>query len=138
MTECVANSGLRLVRWLGARFHTLVLTLLWDVLPFFFGPPFINLFNLIPRLDDKVSPLYHSINYVSKRMNKIGSKLRILRNKQGLSTRELGKILNISSTYIVRIENGQRRPSIDVVANIARFFNFFADQLIMDELELED
>lgn len=71
-------------------------------------------------------------------MNKIGDKLRILRNRQGLTTKELGKILGISSSYVVRIENGPRRPSIDVVADIARFFNVSADLLIMDELELDD
>jgi len=71
-------------------------------------------------------------------MNRVGEKLRTLRHQAGLSTRQLGKILGIDSTYIVRIENGQRRPSIEVVANIARHFKISSDRLIMDDLELDE
>jgi len=71
-------------------------------------------------------------------MNRVGEKLRVLRQREGLTTRQLGEIIGVDSTYIVRIENGQRRPSIDVVADIARYFKISSDQLIMDELELDD
>lgn len=71
-------------------------------------------------------------------MSRIGEKLRMLRQREGLTTRQLGQMLGIDSTYVVRIENGQRRPSIDIVANIARHFKISADRLIMDELELDD
>jgi transcriptional regulator with XRE-family HTH domain len=71
-------------------------------------------------------------------MSKIGKKLRILRQQQGLTTRELGAKLGVSNSYIVRIENGKKRPSIDLVAKMARFFNVSTDQLIMDELELDE
>ncbi len=72
-----------------------------------------------------------------KIMSKIGDKLRTLRHRQGLTTRQLGKMLDVSSSYIVRIENGQRRPSIDLVAKMALFFKVSTDQLIFDDLELD-
>jgi len=70
-------------------------------------------------------------------MSRIGEKLRILRNRYGLTSRELGAELGVSNTYILQIEKGKRRPSIDVVAEISRFFEVSADVLIKDELELE-
>lgn len=71
-------------------------------------------------------------------MSRIGEKLRTLRERQGLTSRELGSILGVSNSYIIRIENGQKRPSIDLVARIARYFNVTTDQLILDEFELDD
>ena len=71
-------------------------------------------------------------------MSRIGEKLRTLRQRQGLTSRELGSILGVSNAYIIQIENGQRRPSIDLVARMSRFFNIPADILIKDELDLDD
>jgi len=64
--------------------------------------------------------------------------LRTLRHRQGLTSRELGDRLGVSNAYIIQIENGKRRPSIDLVAEMSRFFNVSADQLIKDELGLND
>jgi transcriptional regulator with XRE-family HTH domain len=71
-------------------------------------------------------------------MNKVGGKLRILRQRRGLTSRELGEILGVSNSYIIRIENGKKRPSIDLVAKIAHYFQVPTDQLILDELDLSD
>lgn len=70
-------------------------------------------------------------------MSRIGEKLRVLRERQGLTSRELGAILGVSNSYLIRIENGKKRPSIDLVAKIAHYFNVTTDQLILDELELD-
>ena len=70
-------------------------------------------------------------------MNRVGEKLRNLRERQGLTSRELGTVLGVSNSYIIRIENGKKRPSIDLVVKIARFFNVSTDQLIMDDQEIE-
>ncbi len=59
-----------------------------------------------------------------------------LRQRRGLTSRALGKLLGVSNAYIIQIENGQRRPSIDV-AEISRYFQVPADQLIKDELEVD-
>ncbi len=70
-------------------------------------------------------------------MSRIGEKLRVLRHRQYLTSRELGNAVGVSNAYIIQIKNGQRRPSIDLVAKISRFFNVSADVLIKDELELD-
>ncbi len=70
-------------------------------------------------------------------MSKIGEKLRLLRQRRGLTSRELGDLLDVSNSYIIRIENGKKRPSIDLVARIAHYFQVSTDQLILDELEVE-
>ena len=71
-------------------------------------------------------------------MDKIGEKLRTLRERRKLTSRELGAILGVSNGHIIRIENGEKRPSIDLVAKIANFFQVSTDQLIFDERELND
>lgn len=91
-----------------------------------------------------MTPCHHysqnwmGVKYHVVSMSRIGEKLRTLRQQAGLTTRQLGEILEVDSTYIVRIENGQRRPSIEVVANMARYFKISSDRLIMDELELDE
>jgi transcriptional regulator with XRE-family HTH domain len=69
-------------------------------------------------------------------MSNIGDKLRTLRQREGLTTRQLGAILGVSNVHIVRIENGQRKPSIDLVEKMSRFFQVTTDQLIKDELDI--
>ena len=70
-------------------------------------------------------------------MSRIGEKLRALRQRKGLTVRQLGDILGVSNVHIVRIDNGQRKLSIDLVDRMSRFFNVSTDQLIKDELELD-
>jgi transcriptional regulator with XRE-family HTH domain len=70
--------------------------------------------------------------------DRIGEKLRILREQKGLTTRQLGETLGISHVHVVRIENGKKGPSIDLLAKISRYFDVPADVLIKDELELGD
>lgn len=70
-------------------------------------------------------------------MNKIGEKLHNLRQGKGLTTRQLGNILGVSNVHIVRIENGQRKPSVDLVDRMSRFFEVTTDQLIKDELDID-
>ncbi len=71
-------------------------------------------------------------------MSRIGEKLRTLRQRQGLTSRELGAILGVSNSYIIRLEKGKRRPSMDLIIQIARYFNVSTDKLMLDELELDD
>ncbi len=70
-------------------------------------------------------------------MSKIGKKLYTLRQRQGLTSRQLGEILGVSHGHILRIEKGQKRPSIDLVAKMALFFKVSTDQLIFDDLKLD-
>lgn len=42
----------------------------------------------------------------------LGEYLRSLRNEKGLTTREVGEIAECSHTFVIRIERGERFPSI--------------------------
>jgi transcriptional regulator with XRE-family HTH domain len=71
-------------------------------------------------------------------MQRFGEKLHTLRKQRGLTLRELAAALEINAfSYISEIENGKKKPPTEFVIKVARFFNVSADQLLMDDLELE-
>jgi transcriptional regulator with XRE-family HTH domain len=69
-------------------------------------------------------------------MEKFGEKLRILRTQRGLTTRELGELLEVNQSHVTRIEQGKRIPNVAMVIRIAKIFGVTVDQLVLDELEL--
>ena len=71
-------------------------------------------------------------------MSTIGEKLHSLRKQNGLTSRQLGVELGVSNSYIIRIEKGKRRPSMDLSIKIAQFFNISLDKLILNDQELDD
>lgn len=71
-------------------------------------------------------------------MEKFGEKLRTLRNRQGLTLRQLANMLDVSHTFVARLERGEKTPNVAMVLKIARIFNVSTDVLIKDELELGD
>lgn len=71
-------------------------------------------------------------------MKRFGEKLRILRNRQNLSLRQLGDMLEVSHTFIAQLEKGDKTPNVAMVLKISQIFNISTDVLIKDELELED
>ena len=72
-------------------------------------------------------------------MQKFGEKLRILRNKQGMTLKELAVNLGLNAHgYISEIESGKKKPTVEFVMNVARLFNISIDQLLKDEIEIEE
>ncbi len=61
---------------------------------------------------------------------KPGEKIRYLRLKNNLTSRELSKALNISESSISLYENGKRKPSIELIIKIADYFNVTTDFLL--------
>lgn len=57
-------------------------------------------------------------------------KLRELRNKYGLSQREVADRLEISPSIISGYETGERTPSIDVLISISYIYNCSIDYLL--------
>ena len=57
-------------------------------------------------------------------------RLQELRLENELSAKELGKILGVRDTTILRWEKGIILPSIEHLYNIAKYFNVSADYLI--------
>lgn len=71
-------------------------------------------------------------------MQRFGEKLRTLRQRRGISLRQLASELGFSAHgHIAQIERGERKPSADLVVKIARIFEVSTDQLMLDELELD-
>lgn len=66
----------------------------------------------------------------------IGEALRLIRVFHDKKSRDLAAELGISASYLSEIENGHKRPSIDLIAKYAEVFNtkssvimFFAEEL---------
>jgi transcriptional regulator with XRE-family HTH domain len=71
-------------------------------------------------------------------MKRFGEKLKVLRERKGISLRKLAADLNFAShAHLGRIETGEKMPSAALVLKIARYFDVSTDQLMKDELELE-
>jgi len=58
------------------------------------------------------------------------TKLKQERLKRNMSLRQLAVILNLSFQYVSLLENGKRKPSFDVSANLKLFFGIPADILL--------
>ena len=70
-------------------------------------------------------------------MQTFGQKLRFLRKQQGMTLRQLAKLLSTSHGYIVDLENGRRKPSLELARKVADVFEVSVDQLARNELELD-
>lgn len=60
-------------------------------------------------------------------------KLRQLREKKGISQRELGDSLNLSQRAISRYESGEAEPDLATVRKISEFFNVTIDFLLGED-----
>jgi len=70
-------------------------------------------------------------------MKRFGEKLRMLRQRNQLTLRELGDRLAVSNTFVLSIEQGKKIPNAEMIIKIADVFGVTADQLMRDELELD-
>ncbi len=70
-------------------------------------------------------------------MSRFGKKLYALRERHGLSLKQLGDKLGVSKSYIWKMEQGKKMPNVVMVIKIADIFGLTTDQLIRDELELD-
>jgi transcriptional regulator with XRE-family HTH domain len=71
-------------------------------------------------------------------MQRFGEKLRILRQRRGLTMRELAEALDLRSHGTIGdLESGKSQPSIELIIKIADFFGVSLDQLARDAVELE-
>jgi len=70
-------------------------------------------------------------------MKRFGEKLVMLREKHGLSQRQLAKLVDIDSRHVGRMEHGQTVPTGTVILKLAEFFGVTPNHLMLDEMELE-
>ncbi|MCE7985434.1 MAG: XRE family transcriptional regulator [Caldilinea sp. CFX5] len=71
-------------------------------------------------------------------MERFGEKLHLLRQRHGLTTRQLAEQLQTSNAQISRIENGLRQASADLVLKASLLFNIPLERLMRDDLEVKD
>ena len=71
-------------------------------------------------------------------MNRFGEKLKALRQQRGLTMRQLGELLDVSDSYVSKMETGDKIPNVAMVLRVSQIFSVTTDLLIKDELELED
>jgi transcriptional regulator with XRE-family HTH domain len=70
-------------------------------------------------------------------MQRFGEKLRILRERRGMSQRELGKEMGFSSSaYVHFLETGQRKPNVELLLKLSELFDVTVDALVRDEVEI--
>jgi len=70
-------------------------------------------------------------------MERLGEKLRKLRQQRGLTLRELAPELGIKSrSHISDMETGKRKPSLDLLVKIMAYYGVSCDQLLNDEFDL--
>jgi len=70
-------------------------------------------------------------------MSRFGEKLRYLRQKRGLTMRELADALQFKSHgFIGDLESGRKYPSLDLAVKVADFFGVSVDQLARDDQEV--
>jgi len=69
---------------------------------------------------------------MSKRQNKtkLGLVLRCVRIAQEKSVKDVALGVDVSSTYIVEIENGNKTPSYEMLKQFAKYFEFPASKII--------
>jgi transcriptional regulator with XRE-family HTH domain len=69
----------------------------------------------------------------------IGEKIRVLRQQQGLTIKQLALALGFPShSYISEIENGKKIPSIELIIKLADLFHVSVDLLVRDEINLDE
>lgn len=69
----------------------------------------------------------------------IGSRIRIQREKLGLSRERFAEIIGLSTYYIGQIERGDRNMSLDTLYKISQSLNISMDYIIKGEIQyMED
>lgn len=65
----------------------------------------------------------------------IGSRVRAIRTRRGLSQMDLAERISKSATYISYIESGSKSMSLETLVAIANALHVPADELLMDNLD---
>lgn len=66
----------------------------------------------------------------------IGNKIKELREKKGLTQKELAEEIGVAQSTIAMIESGKNKGSIETLAKIANYFNVSIDYLTTTEEKL--
>lgn len=65
----------------------------------------------------------------------LGKRISSFRAKQNLSQEEFCDRLKVTREYLSYIENGKRKPSLDILVDIANALSISLDDLLVDSLD---
>ena len=68
----------------------------------------------------------------------IGQRIRSLRKENRLSQEELANKLNINTDHLGRLETGNRGMSIDLLAEISKYFTVSTDYILFGQKQNTD
>lgn len=68
-----------------------------------------------------------------KNKTKLGLVLRCIRIAQEKVVKDVAQGVDVSSTYITEVENGNKTPSYDMLKKFAKYFEFPASKIIQIE-----
>ncbi len=66
---------------------------------------------------------------------KLGNAIRRARIEKNISQEKLAEMLDITPTHLKHLESEHRRPSVEVLFNLAEILHFSIDDLIFEERE---
>lgn len=69
-------------------------------------------------------------------MDGLGARLKEVRQRAGMSLRELGRQADVSPSFVSQIENGRSQPSVATLYTFARLLNVSIDELF-DQRDVE-
>jgi Predicted transcriptional regulators len=67
----------------------------------------------------------------------LGLNIRSIRRKNNYTQEKLSEKVGISPVFLSQIENGNRKPSLETVVNIANSLNVTVDELLTNKSSLE-
>lgn len=68
----------------------------------------------------------------------IGETLRLIRVINGMKANDLAKRLDISASYLSLIENGKKRPSLDIIWEYSNIFGVKASSILFLDEEMQE
>jgi transcriptional regulator with XRE-family HTH domain len=71
-----------------------------------------------------------------KLVEKVGKRIKLLRQQKGVSQEYLGERLGVTRSFISRMENGKRPISLDKIERIADVLDVEVDDLLIDKNEI--
>jgi transcriptional regulator with XRE-family HTH domain len=79
-----------------------------------------------------------NVTKVSDASSMLGPRLRALRNRRGLSLRELARRLALSPSSISQIETGKMQPSVRTLYALVSEFGVTVDEVLFDQVTAPD
>ena len=66
-------------------------------------------------------------------MDKIGTRLRAVREARGIGLREAARQLDVSASFLSQLETGKSQPSVSTLYSLTRLLDVSIDQLLADD-----